>query len=72
MSQFQADGRVSIRLRGGGKTFAPGELPAGSYEILADLGDGSMAQGTATCPANGRCVVRCNSLLGRCTAEASP
>ncbi len=60
----------SVRLFGGGTSFGPGAVPAGTYSVKADFGDGALsAAGSVTVPANGVVTLSCRAGLKRCVTR---
>jgi len=72
--EVAASGRVtvtgdatSVRLIGDGSSYAPGTVPAGSYEVRAVFGSGPLrAAGRVTVPAGGVVTLSCRAGLKRC------
>lgn len=61
---------VDIVLRDrNGKQFAPGEVPVGRYELLADFGEGLTPVGSTQVLAGGVGRIRCNKLLQTCEVQ---
>jgi len=62
------EGGVDIHLKGAAGTFAGGSIPAGTYEIHADFGDGLIKafDGPLTVPAGGAVTVKCSALRHSC------
>jgi eukaryotic-like serine/threonine-protein kinase len=57
----------SVSLRGGGATHpVPGSVPAGSYEILADFGQGAKPAGTVTVEPGASIALKCVGGFQRC------
>jgi serine/threonine protein kinase len=63
-SSFGFSGPVrGVRLRGGGKLYSPGELPAGSYQIYLRVDGGDPKRvGTTTIPKGKHVLLTCNPL----------
>lgn len=66
MSTFVVEGDVAVKLRGSAQDYEPGPIPAGSYPLIPEFGDGLPNSGTATCPAEGQCVVKCDAEKKTC------
>ena len=59
-----------VRLVGGGSSFPPGAVPAGSYEVRADFGGGALkAAGRVTVPEGGVVTLSCRAGLKRCATR---
>jgi outer membrane biosynthesis protein TonB len=60
-------GLGSVSLTGPAGTFrAPGEVPAGTYAVLADFGDGPREAATITVPAGGSVTLACDAAFLVC------
>jgi hypothetical protein len=72
-----ATGRVEVSgdalsialVDGAGTLRAPGDLPPGTYGVLADFGQGQVPAGTVTVEAHGAVALRCVAAFQRCAPQ---
>lgn len=60
----------SVRLESGGGTFVPGEVPPGTYTVMATFGDSEISAAALTLQAGESVVLSCRSLLQVCSKQA--
>lgn len=74
LGAFRVEGDAAqVEVRRGSTTRKAGPIPAGSWDILADFGDGTLhVQGQLTVEAGEMMVVKCSAMAGRCVSRSGP